>query len=368
MDKSLAVDYEDMVNNFWGVPLATLGDLRAISTFPGINIGGWISADELERIHSGSPEWKMPISFWDSSRPRNLHMWWRQFFSPLTLGQHYDFLFEQHFPATKLRGATTLLRLHDPFGTSNNAWRILRQAGNIKHGIAGLVRSAAFNQALSSATLIANTGFTACRFSEIYNIPLNQISVIPYAFQWRSPEEVQSFTTVEKSKAPYYLMIAGLRGSKRPDIVINTWSRLGQKLPRLIVVGDVPLSSLSSKSRKQLDSNRLQIIPVTDEKSLTLLKANASAHIFCSTYEDFGRPVIEALLVGRRPLVNDLPVFREIAGEDARYFCLNNPESLEDLLITNATPPSDSEFRDLIYRARRYSEFEVGKLWRNLII
>ncbi len=367
---SLAIDYENMMNNFWGVPLATLGDVRAIATIDRVSIGAWISSSEYEKFRSVTSAWKSPISNWHPSRPKNQALWLRQFLGSFEMRQHYDFFFEQHFPAAKLKNATTILRIHDPFGTSKKALETLKSSGNVKHGISNAIRGMAFSRALSSASsiLVANSHFTANEFYRIYDIPCERIKVVPNAFEWRPPHQVYEFKRDEFLESPYFLMISGLRGSKRPDVVINSWSQLSNRLPRLVVVGDIPVSCLSLKSRKELERGRLELIPHATEQQLLFLKVNALTHIFCSTYEGFGRPVIEALLVGKRPIVNDLPVFREIAGNKANFFDIHDLASFENQLLANVHPSLDMESQDLIYEMRKYSEHEVGKKWREVLL
>ena len=55
---------------------------------------------------------------------------------------------------------------------------------------------------------------------------------------------------------------------------------------------------------------------------------SASALIFPSRLETFGHPLLEAMLCETPLLVSDLPVFREIAGDVARYFRWDDPRQL----------------------------------------
>ena len=44
-----------------------------------------------------------------------------------------------------------------------------------------------------------------------------------------------------------------------------------------------------------------------------------------SRAEGFGLPVVEAMVAGTPVAISDIPIFREIAGEDAEYFAADSP-------------------------------------------
>jgi phosphatidylinositol alpha-mannosyltransferase len=62
----------------------------------------------------------------------------------------------------------------------------------------------------------------------------------------------------------------------------------------------------------------------------------AEATVFCAPNlggESFGISLVEAMAAGCAPVVSDLPAFRSVAGDAARYVPVGNPESLADQLI-----------------------------------
>ncbi|HWR86494.1 MAG TPA: glycosyltransferase family 1 protein [Rhodoglobus sp.] len=64
----------------------------------------------------------------------------------------------------------------------------------------------------------------------------------------------------------------------------------------------------------------------SDEEYVATL-ARATALVTASREEGFGLPVVEALGVGTPTVVSDIPIFREIAGEQAGFFDPDDPAS-----------------------------------------
>ena len=54
--------------------------------------------------------------------------------------------------------------------------------------------------------------------------------------------------------------------------------------------------------------------------------------LFPSLYEGFGLPIVEALQRGSEVICSDIPVFHEIAGENAIYFDPFNPLFLAQVI------------------------------------
>ena len=64
------------------------------------------------------------------------------------------------------------------------------------------------------------------------------------------------------------------------------------------------------------------------QAELAELYSRASIYVATSCYEPFGLAPVEAALSGCALILNDLPVFRELWGDDAVYFARNDAHSL----------------------------------------
>jgi len=94
---------------------------------------------------------------------------------------------------------------------------------------------------------------------------------------------------------------------------------------KLVLVGrkgwgnDKKLKSFINKMKEQVIFTDF----VSNEDLITLYK-NAKAFFLFSKYEGFGRPPLEALACGTSVVVSDIPVFREILGNNVLYIPLDN--------------------------------------------
>jgi glycogen synthase len=88
--------------------------------------------------------------------------------------------------------------------------------------------------------------------------------------------------------------------------------------------------------------NRIHMRGPQSEQQLRELFARTAIYAATSRYEPFGLAPLEAALSRCAIIANDIPPFREIWGETALYFQLNEAESLHEQI---AHVSSDSELR-----------------------
>ena len=103
---------------------------------------------------------------------------------------------------------------------------------------------------------------------------------------------------------------------------------IGKKL-HLICTGGDPFSESEILLIKALNLEDVVFQKDISAQELPLVYKHARAFIFPSEYEGFGLPVLEAMACGCPVVLADNGVFREIGGEAALYFDLNNEQMLK---------------------------------------
>ena len=130
-----------------------------------------------------------------------------------------------------------------------------------------------------------------------------------------------------------FLMVGSIEPRKSHEYVLNAFESLwaAEINVSLVFVGrntwksDALLERISSHQR--LNQNLFLLRDATDV-DLDFCYNHSSALIIASTVEGFGLPIVEAFQAGLPVIASDIPVFREIAKDNATYFLLDNTESL----------------------------------------
>jgi len=80
-------------------------------------------------------------------------------------------------------------------------------------------------------------------------------------------------------------------------------------------------------------NTRLHWLSQCSDSSLARLYGASSGLLVASRHEGFGLPIIEAAKADLPVLARDIPVFREVAGDHARYFDTQEPNALAATLL-----------------------------------
>lgn len=146
------------------------------------------------------------------------------------------------------------------------------------------------------------------------------------------PLNVKSFFSNEDE--PVFLMVGTVEPRKNHIFVLDIFERIWKagSQKKLCIVGRVgwKVRPLAHRLRTHPErGNRLLFLDGASDNVLNFCYSKATALIVASRGEGFGLPLIEGAHKGLPLLLNDLPVFREICGENAFYFSIENPASLE---------------------------------------
>ncbi len=169
--------------------------------------------------------------------------------------------------------------------------------------------------------LLVNSRFTQDRVRKYYR--RESVLIYPPALAL-SQHIVSQHTNVSSHKKEYFLVISRLTASKKIDIVIESFNKLG--LP-LIIVG----TGREKKRLERMAKENISFRGFVDDESLALLYRGARAVIFPSE-EDFGMVAVEALSFGVPVIAYEYGGIQEIiqSGVTGEIFHSQTPEVLAE--------------------------------------
>jgi glycosyltransferase involved in cell wall biosynthesis len=187
--------------------------------------------------------------------------------------------------------------------------------------------------------------------------PESRITVVPVPL----PPEFRPCRKPFSEKEPQLLQV-GTRENKNVENVARALAGLEC---HLTIVG-----RLSDQQVSLLESNRIRYTALADLSDSEMLDAYRKTDIvlFCSTYEGFGMPIIEANGIGRPVIASDIDPLRDTAGGAA---CLVNPYEVESIRAGVRRVIDDAEYREeLIARgfanASRFDAAAIAKRYADL--
>jgi glycosyltransferase involved in cell wall biosynthesis len=147
--------------------------------------------------------------------------------------------------------------------------------------------------------------------------------------------------------APTFIMVGTIEPRKGHLQTLAAFSLLWQQgiAVNLVVVGKKGWSGLPLKDQgtipdiaRQLDAHpqrnrQLFWLQGISDEYLEALYAASDCLLAASEDEGFGLPLIEAALQGVPVLARDIPVFREVAADQARYFQGSQPQDLAGAIV-----------------------------------
>jgi glycosyltransferase involved in cell wall biosynthesis len=145
-------------------------------------------------------------------------------------------------------------------------------------------------------------------------------------------------TSIEKKEI--ILFIGNIKKHKGLSMLLDAFFKARmEKLPhKLIIIGEK--NNFRSKDTESLDNIGLDDVSsveftgfISDEK-LKVLLAQAALLVQPSLYEGFGLPPLEAMTVGTKALISDIPVFKEIYADfPVTFFRAGDSKDLKEKLM-----------------------------------
>jgi len=138
---------------------------------------------------------------------------------------------------------------------------------------------------------------------------------------------------IASAQTPFFMSVGTLEPRKAYPVALDAFERLWSegRDARYVIVGRPGWNTRALQRRirqhKEL-GRRLFWLDNASDADLSHLYPRAHGLIFPSFVEGFGMPLIEAAHHGARVIASDIPVFREVGGEDAVYFDVLDPQAL----------------------------------------
>ena len=150
----------------------------------------------------------------------------------------------------------------------------------------------------------------------------------------------------------YAIYVGNMSPNKNPAVLVAAMKILeGRGTPiKVVHVGRDELSLLSDALMGAGLAVRVDTAGNLSDAELAAAYRGAQCLVVTSTYEGFCLPVIEAQTIGVPVICSDIPVLREVAGEDALFF---SPHDADALAGSIHAVMSDAALREKLSNAAR---------------
>jgi glycosyltransferase involved in cell wall biosynthesis len=199
-----------------------------------------------------------------------------------------------------------------------------------------------------SKFVVTVSEFSKKRIMQHYDVPADRVLTTPIP-----PEAAIMLPEQERAKhieklgitKPFILFLSTIEPRKNLVSLIDAYAKLPATLRNaytLVVVGrvgwncDAEIAKLEQAPKDGLDVLRLGYVSDEDREALF---QSTSLYINPSNYEGFGMPILEAMTYGRPCAISNIDVFKEVAGESARYFNQKDPKDIASTIESILADP-----------------------------
>jgi glycosyltransferase involved in cell wall biosynthesis len=171
----------------------------------------------------------------------------------------------------------------------------------------------------------------------------------------------------------FILCVGQHRKNKNFDILIQAYSKLRQDgrlspAPKLIIVGSPgPETDNLHRSIHNLRlTDSVIAISAINDNELCWLYQNCQLMVIPSSLEGFCIPLVEALYFSAKVVCSDIPIFREIAGDNCIYFDLEG-DAIDNLARSISTA-LDSDLPPAIDSCDRFTKTAIATRYRDFYL
>ena len=151
------------------------------------------------------------------------------------------------------------------------------------------------------------------------------------------------------------LAVGSASRNKNLGLILDAWQKLKPGRGRLVVVGPVN-ERIFASAGGMADVQGVSYPGRVSDAELAALYRRADAFVFPSRYEGFGIPPLEAMANGCRVFASDIAPLREVCGDAARYFGVDDVDGLAGLMaeVLSADPLLPPPLSAMAERLERY--------------
>jgi glycosyltransferase involved in cell wall biosynthesis len=158
----------------------------------------------------------------------------------------------------------------------------------------------------------------------------------------------------------YILSVSSIYRYKNFARLIEAWTALARRradMPDLVIIGDDLDPDYSAQMRAACAAageleDRIHLLGEVPYAQIAAFYADAELFVFPSYLETFGHPLLEAMASDTAVVAADIPVFREIAGDAARYADPYAVDALAGAIEEVLFTPGERERRVALGRER----------------
>lgn len=191
------------------------------------------------------------------------------------------------------------------------------------------------------------------RIAELAPVPRERAAVVPYGI---SPELFAAPSGAPPARR-YLFLPAAVERHKNVDVLVEALAHVKDAELEAWIAGRSVVdpgyqTELEAKARRLGVGDRVRFLGAVPYADVLAYHRGAVALVFPSFIETFGHPLLEAMLAETPIVASDIPTFREVAGEVARYFPAEDAEALARRVDAVQGEPEETRRRVAAGRAR----------------
>lgn len=217
---------------------------------------------------------------------------------------------------------------HPQFCRAGEDQRHRRRIGTVLDSAAGII-------AISDATLTA-----LAEFAQPAPLPPGVVALLGSNPLGPAPAPVEGSALPAFTKRPCFVIVGTIEARKNHLLLLRVWERLvrrlGDQAPELVIIGQRGWEAddvFAWLDRVDPARDHVHELGRCDDATMLALIRRARALLMPSYIEGFGIPVIEALQQGTPVIANNLPVYRELAGDAPLYLDPDDVAAWEEAII-----------------------------------